>query len=278
MPAALRMPTTVGMATTVGTAGTAGTVGTAGTAITPPSSGTGSGSAWPSRSQWSSTSEMVQEWLGFTPPQFPGSGWVAPVLGTIVFLYGGWPFLRGGISEARAAQPGMMLLISLAITVAFVASAATALGLFDLDFWWELALLIVIMLLGHWLEMRALGQASSALDALATLLPDEAERVTGGGTETVPIAQLTVGDVVLVRPGGRVPADGVIVDGSVGLDESMVTGESRPVPKRPGDRVVAGTVAVDSAIRVRVTAVGEQTTLAGIRRLVEQAQASRSRA
>jgi P-type Cu2+ transporter len=223
-------------------------------------------------------SEMVQEWLGFTPPQFPGSAWVAPVLGTLVFLYGGRPFLQGGLSEARARQPGMMLLISLAITVAFVASAATALGLFDLDFWWELALLIVIMLLGHWLEMRALGQASSALDALAALLPDEAERVGDGGTRTVAIAELEVGDVVLVRAGGRVPADGVVIDGQADVDQSMITGESRPVAKRPGDRVVAGTVATDSAIRARVEAVGEQTALAGIRRLVEQAQASRSRA
>jgi Cu2+-exporting ATPase len=223
-------------------------------------------------------SEMVQEWLRFTPPSFPGSGWVAPVLGTLVFLYGGWPFLSGGLAEARARQPGMMLLISLAITVAFVASAATALGVFDLDFWWELALLIDIMLLGHWLEMRALGQASGALEALAALLPDEADRVTDGGVETVPVSALAPGDVVLVRPGGRVPADGVVVDGDAELDESMITGESRPVVKRPRDKVVAGTVVTDSAIRVRVEAVGEETTLAGIRRLVEQAQASRSRA
>src|SRR5215218_4846119 len=159
-------------------------------------------------------SEMVQEWLRFTPPQFPGSEWVAPVLGTVVFLYGGRPFLEGGVSEARSRQPGMMLLISLAIGVAFVASAATALGLFDLDFWWELALLIVIMLLGHWLEMRALGQASSALDDLASLLPDDAELVDDGRTRTVAAAELNVGDLVLVRPGGRVPADGVVVDGA----------------------------------------------------------------
>jgi Cu2+-exporting ATPase len=223
-------------------------------------------------------SEMVQEWLRFTPPRFPGSGWVAPVLGTVVFLYGGWPFLQGGVQEARARQPGMMLLISLAILVGFGASAASALGLFDLEFWWELALLIVIMLLGHWLEMRALGQATSALDALAALLPDEADLVTPEGARTVPISDLTVGDVVLVRPGGRVPADGVVAEGDAELDESMITGESRPVPKRPGDRVVAGTVVTDSAVRVRVDAVGEQTALAGIRRLVEQAQASGSRA
>ncbi|HEX5881176.1 MAG TPA: copper-translocating P-type ATPase [Actinomycetota bacterium] len=223
-------------------------------------------------------SEMVQEWLNFTPPQFPGSGWVAPVLGTIVFLYGGRPFLEGGLAELRSRQPGMMLLISMAILVAFGASVATVFGLVDLEFWWELALLIVIMLLGHWLEMRALGQASSALDALAALLPDEADLVTGEGTRTVPISELTVGDLVLVRPGGRVPADGVVVDGAAELDESMITGESRPVPKEPGSRVVAGTVVTDSALRVRVEAVGEQTALAGIRRLVEQAQTSRSRA
>jgi Cu2+-exporting ATPase len=223
-------------------------------------------------------SEMVQEWLGFTPPQFPGSQWVAPVLGTVVFLYGGRPFLEGGLAELRSRQPGMMLLISLAILVAFGASLATVFGAFELEFWWELALLIVIMLLGHWLEMRALGQASSALDALAALLPDEADLVTSEGTRTVPIAQLTVGDLVLVRPGGRVPADGVVAEGTAELDESMITGESRPVPKGPGGRVVAGTVVTDTAIRVRVEAVGEQTALAGIRRLVAQAQASGSRA
>jgi P-type Cu2+ transporter len=223
-------------------------------------------------------SEMVQEWLGFTPPQFPGSQWVAPVLGTIVFLYGGRPFLEGGLAELRSRQPGMMLLISLAILVAFGASLATVFGAFDLDFWWELSLLIVIMLLGHWLEMRALGQASSALDALAALLPDEADLVTPDGTRTVPISDLNVGDVVLVRPGGRVPADGVVTDGEAELDESMITGESRPVAKGEGGRVVAGTVVTDSALRVRVEAVGEATALAGIRRLVEQAQTSRSRA
>jgi P-type Cu2+ transporter len=223
-------------------------------------------------------SEMVQEWLGFTPPRFPGSEWVAPVLGTVVFAYGGWPFLQGGLAEARDRRPGMMLLISLAILVGFGASAASALGLFDLEFWWELALLVVIMLLGHWLEMRALGQASGALDALAALLPDQAERVRGDQVETVPVADLAVGEVVLVRPGGRVPADGVVVEGAAELDESMITGESRPVPRGPGGRVVAGTVVTDSALRVRVEAVGEQTALAGIRRLVEQAQASGSRA
>ncbi|HEY3209419.1 MAG TPA: heavy metal translocating P-type ATPase [Actinomycetota bacterium] len=223
-------------------------------------------------------SEMFQRILGYTAPKSPGSSWISPVLGTVIFFYGGWPFLTGAVSEFRARQPGMMLLIGLAITVAFAASWATELGVVDLDFWWELAALISVMLLGHWLEMRAIGQASSALEALAELLPDEAERVTASGTETVPIAELNVGDVVLVRSGGRVPADGQISEGTAALDESMITGESRPVSKSVGDQVVAGTVATDSAIRVRVTAVGEDTALAGIRRLVEEAQQSRSRA
>jgi Cu2+-exporting ATPase len=223
-------------------------------------------------------SEMVQMWLGFSMPQFPGSGWVAPVLGTFIFVWGGWPFLKGGFEEAREWRPGMMLLISMAITVAFVASAATTLGLFALDFWWELALLVTIMLLGHWMEMRAVGQASGALEALAALLPDEAERVTDGTTEKVSIEDLGEGDVVLVRSGGRVPADGEIVEGEAELDESMITGESKPVPKGVGEKVVAGTVATDSSIRVRITAVGEETTLAGIRRLVEEVQGSSSRA
>ena len=223
-------------------------------------------------------SEMVQEWLGFRTPAFPGSEYAPPILGTIIFLYGGWPFLSGGVSEARTRQPGMMLLIGLAIVVAFGASAATTLGFFDLEFWWELSALIVIMLLGHWLEMRAVGQAQGALAALAELLPDEAERVIAGGTENVPLRELSVGDVVLVRSGARVPADGRIVAGEAEVDESMVTGESRPVPKGPGDEVVAGTVATDSSIRVKVTAVGDDTALAGIQRLVNEAQASKSRA
>jgi Cu2+-exporting ATPase len=223
-------------------------------------------------------SEMFADLAGYTLPD--GTAWVSPVFGIAVFVYGGRPFLEGAVSEVRARQPGMMLLIGLAIVVAFVASFATSLdiGDVDLDFWWELALLIVIMLLGHWLEMKAVGQAQDALAALRELLPDEAERVTDGVVETVTLAELQPGDVVLVRAGGRVPADGTIVDGAAELDESMVTGESRPVAKRVGDRVVAGTVSTDSAIRVRVTAVGEDTALAGIQRLVAEAQASRSRA
>ncbi len=223
-------------------------------------------------------STMVQDWFGYTAPTFPGSDWIAPVLGTVIFIYGGTPFLKGAVAEARDRQPGMMLLIGMAISVAFVASAATTFGWFDLEFWWELAALITIMLLGHWMEMRAIGQARGALAALAELLPDEAEREVDGTLETVAIAQLEVGDVVLVRPGARVPADGVISKGTAEIDESMVTGESRPVSKSAGDDVVAGTVATDSAIRMRVTAVGDDTALAGIQRLVAEAQKSRSRA
>ncbi|HSO69713.1 MAG TPA: heavy metal translocating P-type ATPase, partial [Arachnia sp.] len=182
--------------------------------------------------------------------------------------------------ELRTRQPGMMLLISLAITVAFVASWVTTLGIggFDLDFWWELALLVTIMLLGHWMEMRALGAASSALDALAELLPSEAERVTDDGTIVVPIADLAVDDVVLVRAGARVPADGTIVDGAAEFDESMITGESQPVARGEGERVVAGTVATDNTVRVRVEATGDDTALAGIQKMVADAQASSSRA
>jgi len=223
-------------------------------------------------------SAMVQDWLGYTAPHFAGSTLVAPLFGTLVFLYGGPVFLRGGWGELRSRQPGMMLLISMGLLVAFSASVATEFGWIDVDLWFELATLVTIMLLGHWLEMRAIGQAQGALAALAELLPDEAERVADDGIESVSIHELRVGDVVLVRPGGRVPADGVIVDGEAELDESMITGESRPVLKRVGDRVVAGTVSTDSAIRVRVDAVGADTALAGIQRLVEQAQASRSRA
>jgi Cu2+-exporting ATPase len=225
-------------------------------------------------------SPMFAHLLGYTVPDFPGSAWIAPVIGTVIFVYGGAPFLRGGISELKSRQPGMMLLIAMAITVAFVASWITTLGIggFDLDFWWELALLIVIMLLGHWMEMRALGAASGALDALAALLPDEADKVTDGGIQTVPLRELAVDDVVLVRSGARVPADGRIIQGEAEFDESMITGESKAVARGPGGKVVAGTVATDNAVRVRISAVGADTALAGIQRLVAEAQASSSRA
>ena len=223
-------------------------------------------------------SHMLMSLTGWDPPGFDGDHWVPPVLGTLVFLYGGPVFLRAGWAEARSRRPGMMLLISMGLLVAFGASAATTVGLIEADLWPELATLVNIMLLGHWLEMRALGQAQGALAALAALLPDEAERVLGEGTETVALADLRTGDVVLVRPGARVPADGEVIDGEAEVDESMLTGESRPVAKGPGQRVVAGTVATDSAIRVRVDALGEETALAGIQRLVSAAEASRSRA
>jgi Cu2+-exporting ATPase len=225
-------------------------------------------------------SPMVGHILGYMPPVFPGSTWIPPVLGTVIFLYGGQPFLTGGLLELKNRQPGMMLLIAMAITVAFAASWITSLGIggFDLDFWWELALLVAIMLLGHWIEMRALGSAQGALDALAALLPDDAERVTDNSTETVPVSELREGDTVLVRSGARMPADGTIIGGQAEFDESMITGESKTVPRSAGDTVVAGTVATDSSVRVQVTAVGENTALAGIQRLVAQAQASSSRA
>jgi Cu2+-exporting ATPase len=224
------------------------------------------------------TSHMVMDWFGYDL-DVAGMEWVGPVLGSIIFLWGGWPFLEGGRREVADRQPGMMLLIAMAITVAYGASMATSLDWFELDFWWELSLLVTIMLLGHWQEMKALGQAQDALAALAALLPDEAERIgADGAVETVALGALAAGDVVLVRSGARVPADGEVVEGAAELDESMITGESRPVAKATGDRVVAGTVSTDSAIRVRVDAVGDDTTLAGIQRLVAEAQASRSRA
>jgi Cu2+-exporting ATPase len=225
-------------------------------------------------------SEMFASIVGYSLPDVPGLAWVAPVLGTVMYVWGGRPFLTGAVGEVRTRKPGMMLLIGMAITVAFVASWGASLGVLshELEFWWELALLIVIMLLGHWIEMRSLAQTSSALDSLAALLPDEAEKVDGDRVEIVAPAELVTGDVVIVRPGGRVPADGEVVDGTADVDESMITGESRPVRRAPGDSVVAGTVATDTAIRVRVTAVGDDTALAGIQRLVAEAQSSSTRA
>nr|WP_307325992.1 heavy metal translocating P-type ATPase [Microbacterium sp. SORGH_AS_0862] len=225
-------------------------------------------------------SGMFSMLLGYSLPDGAWVGWVSPSLGAVMYFWGGWPFLTGAVSEVRALRPGMMLLIALAITVAFVASLGASLGLLDheLDFWWELALLIVIMLLGHWIEMRSLAQTTSALDSLAALLPDEAEIVDGDDTRTVAPSDLRVGDVVVVRPGGRVPADGRVVAGSASMDESMITGESRTVRRAAGAGVVAGTIATDSSIRVEITAVGDGTALAGIQRLVADAQNSSSRA
>lgn len=223
-------------------------------------------------------SPMFAMILGYSVPGW--ATWIAPVIGTVMYVWGGSPFLKGTVSEIKARKPGMMLLIALGITVAFLASWGATLGLLhhELEFWWELALLVVIMLLGHWIEMRSLAQTTSALDSLAALLPDEAERVEGETAVTVSPAELRVDDLVIVRPGGSVPADGMIVDGRAAMDESMITGESLPATRSEGDAVTAGTVATDSGLRVRVTAIGDDTTLAGINRLVADAQNSSSRA
>ncbi|MGB3709187.1 heavy metal translocating P-type ATPase [Gordonia sp. (in: high G+C Gram-positive bacteria)] len=222
--------------------------------------------------------EMFASLMGYDVPH--AAQWIAPVLGTVMYLWGGKPFLAGAVDEIRARKPGMMLLVGLAITVAFVSSWGASLGILshELSFWWELALLIVIMLLGHWIEMASLANTASALDSLAALLPDEADLVDGESTRTVAPSELRLGDVVLVRPGASIPADGMVVEGSASIDESLVTGESRAVRRDVGDPVVAGTVATDSGLRVEVTAVGDQTALAGIARLVSQAQGSSSKA
>jgi P-type Cu2+ transporter len=220
----------------------------------------------------------VQHWVGYTAPSFPGSKLIPAILGTVVFVYGGMVFIRGAWAELADHKPGMMTLISLAIIVAFGTSLAATFGFFEIDVWWELASLITIMVLGHWLEMRAISQARGALNALAALLPDTAERVKGAATESVPLSELRVGDIVLVRPGARVPADGTVVEGTADADESMITGESKTVPKGAGARVIAGTVVSGGSLRVRITAVGDQTALSGIMRLVAAAQASGSRA
>jgi Cu2+-exporting ATPase len=222
--------------------------------------------------------EMIPRALRFTPPAVPGARWIPMVFGTAVFLYGGLVFLQGARRELADRAPGMMTLISLAISVAFVFSVAVALGFQAMPLWWELASLVTIMLLGHWMEMRSITQAHGALDELAKLLPNTATRLEDGRMVDVPIAQLRDGDLVLVRPGASVPADGVVREGRSSLDESMITGESRFVGKHAGDAVIAGTVNGDGSLRVEVTRTGDRTALAGIMRLVSQAQQSRSRA
>lgn len=230
-------------------------------------------------------SPMVQNWLHFSMPTFPGSEWVAPVLGTIIFVYGGLPFLSMARQELTLRQPGMMTLISVAITTAYLYSLGVflfppqnAMGT-PMDFFWELATLITVMLLGHWIELRSVGQAQGALRELAKLLPDTAERILpSGATETVPISQLQAGDRVLIRPGASIPADGMVAEGESSVSESMITGESKPVDKHPGDKVIGGTVNTSGSLRVEIQQVGEQTALAGIMRLVEEAQKSQSRA
>jgi len=221
---------------------------------------------------------MLPSALGWEPPAIPGAAFLPPLLGTAVFVYGGSVFVQGALRELRSRLPGMMTLIALAIGVAFAFSAAVTLGYPGMPLWEELATLVTVMLLGHWVEMRSIFQAQGALKELAKLLPAAAVRVVDGREEEIPLSSLRDGDLVLIRPGTRVPADGLVRAGESALDEAMITGESRPVKKREGDRVVAGTVNGAGSLRVEVTGTGERTALAGIMRLVEQAQTSRSRA
>ncbi|MFN2243890.1 MAG: copper-translocating P-type ATPase [Anaerolineae bacterium] len=222
-------------------------------------------------------SPTLQDWLGYTIPSFWGSEWITPIFAVIVFLYGGIPFLRMAVPELRNRKPGMMTLISLAISVAFIYSLASLVLPGQTGFFWELVTLIDIMLLGHWIEMRSVRQASGALDELAKLMPDTAERLLpDGDTEEVPVTELRQGDLLLVRPGASVPADGEVEEGESEVNEAMITGESRPVLKEPGSEVIGGTINGDGSLRVRVTATGTDTALAGIMRLVKEAQQSKS--
>jgi len=224
-------------------------------------------------------STHIQELLRYQAPEFPGSDWIPPVLGTVVFVYGGWVFLKGAWHELMARLPGMMTLIALAISVAFLFSWVVQLGLIEAEaLWWELATLVAVMLLGHWIEMRSIDQARGALKELAKLLPDTATRITDGGEEEVPVSELRDGDLLLVRPGENIPADGVVRKGESDLNESMITGESRPAKKGEGDEVIAGTINGEGSLRVEVTGTGENTKLSGIMRLVSEAQESKSRA
>ncbi|WP_246846527.1 heavy metal translocating P-type ATPase [Humibacter ginsenosidimutans] len=224
----------------------------------------------------------LQDILGLGGPRFPGSQFIPAVFGIAVFLYGGLVFLKGAVAELRSRQPGMMTLISLAIVVAFGYSLAVTLGLPGMDFWWELATLVTIMLLGHWIEMSAVMGAQNALGELASLLPDTAELLAGdvvrgaAGTRTVPTTELHVGDRVLVRPGAGIPVDGVVVAGRSTVDESLLTGESAAVVKDQGASVVAGSVNGTGSLTVQMTKAQDASALAGIMRLVADAQASKS--
>ena len=222
---------------------------------------------------------MIQQWFGYSAPGGAAAArWIPAVFGTLVFAYGGWVFIRGAAGELKNRLPGMMTLISLAISVAFVFSLAVTFGFPGMDLWWELATLVTIMVLGHWIEMRSINQAQGALKELAKLLPDVAVRIVGERTEDVPASELREGDLVLIRPGSSIPADGVVRDGTSDVNESMITRESRPVKKAIGEKVIAGTVNGSGSLRVEVTGTGEKTALAGIMRLVGEAQNSRSRA
>ncbi|HET7374941.1 MAG TPA: heavy metal translocating P-type ATPase [Gemmatimonadaceae bacterium] len=222
--------------------------------------------------------EMIPRVLGFTPPAVPGARWIPVIFGAAVYFYGGWVFVQGARREIADKQPGMMTLISLAITVAFVFSVAVTVGFSGMPLWWELASLVTIMLLGHWMEMRSISQAQGALKELAKLLPNTATRLDDGRPVDIPLSELREGDMVLVRPGASMPADGVVREGHSAVNESMITGESRLIDKDVGSDVIAGTVNGDGSLRVEVTKTGDRTALAGIMRLVEQAQQSRSRA
>ena len=222
-------------------------------------------------------SPMLQEWFGFSMPTFPGSEWIGALFSVIIFVYGGLPFLQMAVPELQNRKPGMMTLISLAITVAFVYSVLALFLPGAKGFFWELVTLIDVMLLGHWIEMRSVRQASSSLNELAKLMPDEAERLNrDGSTETVPVSALSEGDRVLVRPGASIPVDGIVIEGSSKVNEAMITGESKPVRKESGSEVIAGTINGDGSLRIRVAATGDNTALAGIMRLVEEAQRSKS--
>jgi len=221
---------------------------------------------------------MLPRLLHYSPPRVPGAPLIAPLFGTAVFFYGGWVFVQGALRELRDRLPGMMTLIALAISVAFLFSAAVTLGYPGTPLWEELSTLVTVMLLGHWIEMRSISQAQGALGELAKLLPETAVRLRGTDVEEIPVTELREGDIILVRPGANVPADGIVRQGESTLNESMITGESRPVDKKPGDRVIAGTINGSGSLRVDVTGTGEKTALAGIMRLVAQAQTSRSRA
>jgi Cu2+-exporting ATPase len=220
-------------------------------------------------------SPQLQSWLGYEAVAFPGSGWVSPILGIIIYFYGGWVFLKGAWHELHTSI-GMMTLIALAITVAFVYSLAVSLGLEGKPFYWELATLIVIMLLGHWIEMASVQNASRALEELSSLVPNQAHRLRDGEVEDVPVDEIVVGDRILIRPGEQIPNDGSVVDGESSVNESFLTGESRPIPKQPDEEVVAGSVNGEGALTVEVTRTGDDTTLNQMMRLVKEAQSSRS--
>ncbi len=222
--------------------------------------------------------ERIQEWFGYTAVSFPGSGLVNPILATILFFYAGSVFLKGAEGELRERRPGMMTLISLAISVAYFYSLAVSIGFNGKPFYWELATLLDVMLLGHWLEMRSVQSASRALDQLAEMVPSTAHKVSADGSMSdVDVLELDEGDKIRIRPGEQVPADGEITEGTSSMNEAFLTGESRPVSKEPGDEVIAGAVNGDGALTVQVTRTGEATTLSQIMRLVNDAQQSRGR-